>query len=182
MRTMIAVALTVVIPLATPIASRGEGTPEAQFAGHYQCHSTTFFWPTVASEPPIQSATGTTELVSDGSGHFTSGSGVINVLDDIARPGSLVTCHFTLHDGTYSIDADGEGAAEIVWNLVSGSGTHCSNYVPGDLRPTGYIDETRDTNRPVASRTHFVFKGGRSYFSIVTPISSVLGVCDRAAD
>src|SRR5579863_2192818 len=136
MRITIAVALTVVTSLALPIAARADGAPDAKFAGHYQCHSTTFFWPTAATEPPIQSATGTTDIVSDGSGHFTSGFGVINVLDDTARPGSLVTCHFTLHDGTYSIAADGEGAAEIVWNLVPGSGTHCSNYVPGDLRPT----------------------------------------------
>jgi hypothetical protein len=142
MRSAFPVAFLDVALLGLPAVAHADGAFDAKFAGHYQCHSTTFFWPTNPDEPPVQSATGTTDLVSDGSGRFSSGSGVVNVLDDTARPGSLVTCHFTLREGTYAIAPAGVGVAQMQWDLVPGSGPHCSNYVPGDLRPTGSIDET----------------------------------------
>jgi len=181
MRSTIATLIVGVI-LALPTLSRADDSPNAKLSGHYECHSTTFKWPSAPSEPLIQTATGTTDLVSDGSGHFTSGSGIINVLDDTARPPTGVTCHFTLREGRYALAADSTGSADLIWTLAPGSAMHCSNYVPGDTRPTGYIDETRDANRPGPSHTNFVVKEDHAYFSIVTPDSSALGECDKASD
>ncbi len=182
MRSTIAALAVGVILIVLPTVISADESPNVKFSGHYECHSTTFKWPSAPSEPLIQTATGTTEFISDGKGRFISGSGVINVLDDTARPPTGVTCHFTLREGRYSLGADGTGSADLIWTLAPGSALHCSGFVPGDTRPTGYIDETRDTNREGPSRSNFVIVGDRSYFSIVTPISSALGVCDKASD
>jgi hypothetical protein len=78
-------------------------------------------------QTPTPTGTGTTELVADGKGYYTSGTMTEQVADDTHTGGENLR-RFTLVSGLCTVATDGRGTASTVWKLASGGDSHCANF------------------------------------------------------
>ena len=176
------VSLAVLILLAASggIVSAQNAVGRDAFKGTFSCGVTLYMLPRAREQTPTVTGQGEMEITADGNGKLVRGTLTERIADDTHRPSGVDVCTFTLINGSYSIDRDGNGTSSARWALGANDTAHCTNFIPG-ASFNGL--ETGRTNAPQGSTNATLFFDGknRSYSVNVVDQGFAVAVCDRKA-
>ena len=161
-------------------ASAGNLHADDAFKGTFSCGVTLYILPRTRDETPMVTGQGEMEITADGNGKLVRGALTERVADDTHRPSGVDVCTFTLINGSYSIDRDGNGTSSARWALGANDTAHCTNFIPG-AKFNGI--ETGRTSAPQGTTNATLFFDGknRSYSVNVVDQGFAVAVCDRSA-